>query len=290
MIGVDDLDVGVGDDVLGLDHALVAALDADGLPLAWVQVFTRGRPGRSVAYPIPYEIPHQLFEEVQQPNHLRKGSLRSVNSTQHGFWRESFVDELAYSAGRDPLDYRLALLRNDPRSSRVLNEAAARAEWGSSPPPGIGRGIALHVEYGSAIAIVIEASWRESRIDVHRACAVIDCGELVHPDTAGQQIEGGIVMGLSTAIDEEITIAHGAVEQQLFSDYRILTLADTPQIDVHFIDSDAPPGGLGELGVPAAAPALANALFMATGRRLRRTPFNSALRELTMGAMTQKQP
>jgi isoquinoline 1-oxidoreductase beta subunit len=264
---------------------ITAALGTDGLPLAWSEVFIEGRPGRSIAYPIPYEIPHQLFEEISAPNHVRKGPLRSVNATQHGFWRESFVDELAHAAKRDPLEYRLALLRNNPRARRVLEEVAARSKWKEPLPPGVGRGVALHIEYESVIAQVVEASWTNSCAKVHRVVAVVDCGELVHPDTASQQIEGAVIMGLSTAIAEEITIANGAAVEKFFSDYRIFTLADTPVIEVHFLPSSAPRGGLGELGVPAAAPALANALFAATGLRARRTPLNAALGELHNGAV-----
>jgi isoquinoline 1-oxidoreductase beta subunit len=259
---------------------ITAALGADGLPSAWSEVFIEGRPGRSIAYPIPYEIPHQLFEEVSAPNHIRQGPLRSVNATQHGFWRESFMDELAHAARRDPLEYRLALLKNDPRARRVLEEISTRSNWGQPLSTGVGRGVALHIEYESVIAQVVEASWTAAGVKVHRVVAVVDCGELVHPDTAAQQIEGAVLMGLSHAVAEEITIANGAVVERFFSDYRIFTLADTPVIEVHFLDSSSPRGGLGELGVPAAAPALANAVFAATGLRARRTPLNSALIEL----------
>lgn len=259
---------------------ITAALGFDGLPTAWSEVFVAGRSGKSIAYPIPYDIPHQLFEEVAAPNHIRNGPLRSVNATQHGFWRESFLDELAYAARRDPIDYRLALLKNNPRARRVLEEIAVRSNWKQSLPAGIGRGVALHIEYESVIAQVVEASWTDSGVKVHRVVAVVDCGERVHPDTAAQQIEGAVIMGLSTAVAEEITVANGAVVEQSFSDYRIFSLADTPSIEVHFLDSSAPRGGLGELGVPAAAPALANALFAATGLRARRTPLNAALVEL----------
>ena len=259
---------------------ITAALGPDGLPIAWSEVFTEGRAGRSIAYPIPYQIPNQLFEQVRAPHHIRIGPLRSVNATQHGFWRESFIDELAHVAHQDPLHYRLALTKNDPRAQRVLQEAAARSDWERPLPPGVGRGVALHIEYESVIAQVVEASWEPNGVKIHRVVAVVDCGDLVHPDTAAQQVEGATIMGLSNAVAEEINIAEGAVVEKLFSDYRIFTLADTPAIEVHFLGSDAPRGGLGELGVPAAAPALANALFAATGLRARRTPLNSALREL----------
>ena len=259
---------------------ITAALGDNGLPLAWSQVFIEGRSGRSIAYPIPYDIPHQLFEEVAAPNHVRTGSLRSVNSTQHAFWRESFIDELAQAAARDPLEYRLSLLASDARARRVLQMVAEHSNWGRALPQGWGRGVALHMEYGTALAEVVEASWTSSGVKVHRVVAVVDCGALVHPDTAAQQVEGAIVMGLSNAVAEEITLAQGAVVEKLFTDYRIFTLADTPQIEVHFLPSTAPKGGLGEAGVPAAAPALANALFAATGRRARRTPLNKVLAEM----------
>ncbi|HEY8507608.1 MAG TPA: molybdopterin cofactor-binding domain-containing protein [Steroidobacteraceae bacterium] len=257
-----------------------AAIGVDGLPFAWSQVYIEGRPGRSIPYPLPYSVPHQSWEEVAAPHHVRRGPFRSVNHTQHTFWRESFVDELAHAAKRDPLEYRVAMLGANARAREVIAALAERAEWSKPLPPGHGRGFALSTDYGSIIALAVEASWPGDHAKVHRAVAVVDCGEVIHPDCAAQQIEGGILMGLSSALDEEITIRDSQVVERSFTDYRIMRLAQTPEIDVHFMSSDATPGGLGEVGVPPAAPALANALFQATGMRARQTPLNKTLREM----------
>jgi isoquinoline 1-oxidoreductase beta subunit len=259
-----------------------ASLGADTLPAAWEQVFIEGRTGRSIAYPLPYAIPKQLIQEVAAPNHLHKGPFRSVNHTQHAFWRESFIDELAHATQRDPLEYRLAMLGHDARARRVVEQVAKLSNWSESLPTGVGRGIALSIDFGSIIALVVEASWTGSGVKVLRAVACVDCGPLVHPNCAAQQVEGGIIMGLSSAIDEEITIEAGAVVERSFADYRIMTLAQTPDIEVHFLNGYGPIGGLGEVGVPPAAPALGNALFSVTGLRARQTPLSAAMRELVV--------
>ena len=168
---------------------------------------------------------------------------------------------------------------------KVLDTAARTRRAGVAQlAEGRGRGIALVESFGSIVALVIEASPgsapgdtdRQQRPRVHRATAVVDCGTVVHPDTARAQIEGGIVMGLSAAIGEAITIEHGATVQRNLHEYPLLKLAEAPRIDVHFLASDAPWGGIGEVGLPPAAPALANALFAATGVRLRRLPLTAA--------------
>ena len=205
---------------------------------------------------------------------MRTGSWRSVAHTQHGFYTESFIDELARAAGRDPFEYRRDLLAPGSRHRRVLETAADKAGWGTPLAPGVGRGIALVESFGSVVAHVVEASIAEDGMPrVHRVTAAVDCGEVCHPDTATAQVEGAIVMGLSAAIGEEITIADGAVVQENFPAYPIMTLAQAPpRIDVHFVRSDGPWGGLGEPGVPPVAPALANALFAASGKRRRSLP------------------
>lgn len=253
---------------------LQAALGADGKPVAWSQAYIDGVPSRVESFHIPYTIAHQSFRAVDSRHHVRLGSWRSVNHTQHGFWIESFIDELAHAAGRDPFDYRRDLLPAGSRARVVLETAAAKANWGSALPPGIGRGIALVESYGSVVAEVIEAALgADGTPVVHRVVAAVDCGDVCHPDTATQQVEGAIVMGLSAAIAERITIERGAVVQTNFTDYRLLTLARTPpRIEVHFVKSDGPWGGLGEPGLPPVAPALANALFAASGRRFRDLP------------------
>lgn len=202
----------------------------------------------------------------------------AASTTQHGFWTESFVDELAHAALRDPFEYRRSLLPAGSRERAVLETAAAKADWGSALPAGVGRGIALVESYGSIVAEVVEAALApDGRPRVRRVVAAVDCGDVVNPDTATAQVEGAIVMGLSAAIAERVDIEGGAAVQTNFPDYPIMTLATTPDVEMHFVRSDAPLGGLGEPGVPPAAPALANALFAATGRRFRQLPIVAAM-------------
>jgi isoquinoline 1-oxidoreductase beta subunit len=264
-----------------------AALGADGRPTAWWQVFVDNPAveGRNPAHAIPYAIPSQSMRSLAVPSHVRVGTWRSVAHSQHGFYTESFIDELAHAAGQDPFAYRRDLLPAGSRYRRVLQAAATNAGWGEALPTGVGRGIALVESFGTIVAHVVEASvGPRGTPRVHRVTAAVDCGVAVHPDTAAAQVEGAIVMGLSAATAEEITIDAGRVVQQSFPDYPILTLADTPpRIDVHLLESDGPWGGLGEPGVPPVAPALANALFAATGRRLRSLPLGAGARRLAAG-------
>jgi isoquinoline 1-oxidoreductase subunit beta len=194
-----------------------------------------------------------------------------------GFYNESFIDELAQAAGEDPYQFRRKHLPEGSRHRAVLDAVAKRSGWGSALPGGVGRGIAIVESFGTIVAEVIEATVREDGSpQVLKAWAVVDCGTTVNPLNAEAQIAGGMIMGLSSAIGEEITLAKGAVVQGNFNDYSILKLADAPpMIDVHFIDSGAKIGGIGEPGVPPASPALANALFAATGKRIRTLPLRT---------------
>jgi isoquinoline 1-oxidoreductase beta subunit len=270
-----------------LTARLRAALGPDGRPLAWSQVYIDNPAveDRGAAYAIPYLIPSRSIRAVSLRSHVRVGTWRSVAHSQHGFYAESFIDELAHAAGQDPFAYRRDLLPVGSRHRRVLETAAEKADWGETLPRGVGRGIALVESFGTIVAHVIEASLgARGHPRVHRVTAAVDCGDVCHRDTAAAQIEGAVVMGLSAAIAEEITIDAGAVVQRNFSEYPLLTLAETPpRIDVHFLASDAPWGGLGEPGLPPVAPALANALFAATGRRLRTLPLAAAARRLAAG-------
>jgi isoquinoline 1-oxidoreductase subunit beta len=258
-----------------------AALGADGMPTAWWHTYIDvPGPGRNDGFLTPYAIPNQLIQAVRSRTHVRTGTWRSVAHSQHAFWSESFIDELAAAAGRDPFEYRRDLLPAGSRERRVLEIAAERAGWGTPVPAGAGRGIALVDSFGTAVAHVIEASPGQRGVPlVHRVTSVVDCGDVCHPDTATAQVEGAIVMGLSAAIAEQITLERGAVVEKNFPDYPLLTLAQTPpRIDVHFVTSDGPWGGLGEPGLPPVAPALANALFAATRRRARMLPLVAANR------------
>jgi isoquinoline 1-oxidoreductase beta subunit len=250
-----------------------AVLDGTGRVQAWRQRFIDTPELINEGFPLPYAIANQQIEAVAAPTHVRYGAWRSVAHSQHGFFTESFVDELAAAARQDPLAFRRMHLPPGSRHRRVLDEAAQRAGWGTALPAGHARGIALVESFGSVVAEVIEASVDAAgRPKVHKVTAVVDCGFVVHCDTAAQQVEGGILMGLSAALGEAITVKDGAVVQRSFPDYPILRMHQVPEIDITFVESDGPLGGLGEVGVPPVAPALANAIHACTGQRIRELP------------------
>jgi isoquinoline 1-oxidoreductase beta subunit len=250
-----------------------SALDAEGLPISWTSHFTGAAfLDARAATPI-YRIDDPNILVAEAPVHLRTGSWRSVASSQHGFFMESFIDELAHAAARDPLEYRSALLRHKPRHRAVLERAAAMAGWGTALPEGHARGIAIVECFGTTVAEVAEVSIeRGAAVRVHRVHAAVDCGIVVNPDQALAQVQGAIVFGLSAALFHEITVRNGAVVQSSFPDYDMIRLANAPRVAVEFLASDAPMGGLGEPGVPPIAPAVANAVFALTGQRLRSLP------------------
>ena len=253
-----------------------ATLDEKGQVQAWQQRFIDSPELINEGFPLPYPIANQRIDSVAAPTHVRFGAWRSVAHSQHGFFTESFIDELAVAAKRDPLEFRRMHLPADSRHRRVLDEAARLAGWGTPLPPGHARGIALVESFGSVVAEVIEASMGANVPKVHRVTAVVDCGFVVHRDTGAAQVQGGIIMGLSAALGEAITIKDGAVVQRSFPDYPILRMEEVPAIEVTFLESDGPLGGLGEVGLPPVAPALANAIYAATGRRIRSLPIRSA--------------
>ena len=222
---------------------------------------------------VPYDIPDFKARHHEYISNQVNAYWRSVNASQHGFFNESFVDELAHAAGADPYQFRRNHLKAGSRQLLVLDTVAKRAGWGTPLPEGRARGIAMVESFGTIVAEVVEASLKEDGTPkVHKAWAVVDCGTTVNPVNAAAQIEGGLIMGLSAAIGEQITLNKGVVEQSNFNDYPILKLADAPDVDVHFIESGANIGGIGEPGLPPAAPALANALFAITGKRIRQLP------------------
>ncbi|MEJ2345768.1 MAG: molybdopterin-dependent oxidoreductase [Gammaproteobacteria bacterium] len=247
-------------------------LDRDGWPLAWWQ---RGA-GAGVAgeawAQCPYEIPHLHTEFVAVDTPLPAGAWRSVGAGQDAFAVESFIDELARAAGRDPFEYRRALLGDAPYHRAVLESAAEKAGWGTPAPAGHYRGIAAYRSFGSYAAEVAEVSVHAGVINVHRVVCAVDCGRIVNPDTVRAQMEGGIAFGLSAALKEAVVVENGRVPQGTYQDYPILTFAEMPEVEVHIIRSDGPPGGAGEPGVPPIAPAVANAVAAATGIRLRGLP------------------
>jgi len=249
-----------------------ATLDGGGRPLYWSHRFTGGLGDGAAAKPV-YGVDDLDVKGAGMPEHLRTGAWRSVAASQHGFFVESFADELAHAAGQDPVAFRLALLEHEPRHHAVLARVAEMADWGSTPPEGRARGVALVESFGSIVAQVAEVSVEANdQVRVHRVFAAVDCGIAVNPQQAQAQVQGGIIFGTSAALFHEITVQGGAVVQRNFPDYDMVRLANAPRITVSFVESDALIGGLGEPGVPPVAPAVANAVFALTGRRLRDLP------------------
>lgn len=227
----------------------------------------------------PYEMPAEFVDYVRhEPDGMNTSWWRGVGPTHNLFVVESFVDELAAAAGKDPVEFRRSMLRKNPRALAALDLAAEKSGWGDKSPTGVGRGISLQFAFGTYLSCVVEVEVSPSReIILRRAVVALDCGMTVNPDTVRAQIEGGLILGLGTAMYNEITVAGGAVEQSNFHDYRALRMNEAPKIEVHLIRGDESPGGVGEAGTAAAAPALGNAIFAATGKRLRRLPFASGL-------------
>jgi isoquinoline 1-oxidoreductase beta subunit len=222
----------------------------------------------------PYAVPHFDLRYARQEIGLDVGYMRSVSHAPNCFAVETSIDELAALGSRDPVEFRLALLADKPRHTRVLTEIAERAGWGR-PPKGRHQGIAFMEGYTSHIAQVAEISIEDGRLKVHRITCVIDCGQVINPRIVESQIESGILYGLSAALWGDIKLREGRVLQSNFNDYRVLRLSEAPPIEVHIVPSDAKPGGIGETGVPPVAPAVCNAIFAATGKRLRSLPINA---------------
>ncbi|HVD76229.1 MAG TPA: xanthine dehydrogenase family protein molybdopterin-binding subunit, partial [Vicinamibacteria bacterium] len=202
--------------------------------------------------------------------------LRSVGHSHTAFVMETFVDELAHAAGQDPLEYRRRLLSEHPRHVGVLNLAAEKAGWGRPLAGGRVRGLAVHESFGSWMAQVAEVSVASGRVRVHRIVCAVDCGICVNPAGVRAQVEGAVAFGLSAALYGELTFKDGRVQQSNFHDYPILRLNEMPDVEVHIVPSSEKAGGIGEPGVPPVAPAVANAIFAATGKRLRQLPFRLA--------------
>lgn len=263
-----------------------AALDATGAPtalharVACPSIMARVAPARDGVDhsavdgldEFPYAIPHQLVEYARVETPVPVGFWRSVGKSQNAFVREAFLDELARASGADPLAFRLALLRERPRHTAVLREAARMASWDTAPPAGRHRGLALHEAYDSIVAQVAEISLGPRGVRVHEVYCAVDCGIVINPDTVEAQMQSAVSFGLAAALHGEITIRAGRVEQKNFRDYRVPTLASSPAIHVSLIESSAAPGGVGEAGTPPIAPAVANAVSAATGVPVRRLP------------------
>jgi isoquinoline 1-oxidoreductase beta subunit len=219
-----------------------------------------------------YAIAHQSHRQVAYDSPVPLGFWRSVGHSMNAFFSESFMDECAHAAGTDPYDFRRTLLQTHPRHLKVLETAAQRAGWGTSLPAGRARGIALHQSFGSIVAQVAEVSLDAGQIRVHKVWCAIDCGFAVNPNIIAQQMESSVVFGLTAALHGEITLKDGAVEQGNFGDYAMVRMPQAPWVETTIIASSEPPSGVGEPGTPPIAPAVANALFTLTGKRLRALP------------------
>lgn len=227
------------------------------------------------AFELPYAIPHLSVHQVRSKTPVPIGFWRSVGHSYNAFFTECFIDELAHAARKDPYEYRRSLLKDQPRHKAVLELAATKADWSAALPAGRARGIALHESFGSICAQVAEISLVDGVPRVHRVVCAIDCGTVIHPDTVEAQMQSAIVFGLSAALFGEITIRDGRVEQNNFPNYDVIKLATMPVVETHIVPSEAPPGGVGEPGTPPIAPAVANALFALTRKRVRKLPLSA---------------
>jgi isoquinoline 1-oxidoreductase beta subunit len=225
----------------------------------------------------PYDIPHQRIAYGRREPGPQIWFWRSVGHSQNGFFSEGFIDELAAAAGKDPFEFRRAMLSKSPRHKAVLELAARRSGWGTPLPAGMGRGIAVVSSFGSYVAEVAEVSVGADGVPkVHRVVAAVDCGMTVNPLTIERQVESAIVYGLSAALYGRITHKDGRVQQGNFNDYPVLRISQMPKVEVHIVPSSEKPGGIGEPGTPPIAPAVVNAIYAATGKRLRSLPIDTA--------------
>jgi isoquinoline 1-oxidoreductase beta subunit len=279
---------------------IAADQDARGKPVAWTHkivgpsilarwappAFKDGLDGDAVdgSAQLLYDIPAIQVEYVRHEEPVLNTTFwRGVGPTHNTFVVESFIDELAAAAHRDPLAYRLALLGKSPRAKAVLETAATAAGWGRKLPAGQGRGISfLYSGWDTYVAEVAEVAVASSGdVRVNRMVCAVDCGTVINPDTVKAQMEGGIIFGISGALYGEVTLKNGRVEQSNFDNYRVLRINESPTIEVHLVRNNETPGGVGEPGTAATAPALANAVFAATGKRIRRLPLQKALQSST---------
>ena len=275
-------------------NAMSAGLDATGKPVFWQHrivspsimaglgpaLFGGAPPPDRLddsategAHTLPYDTQNLYVDWVPINPGVPVGFWRSVGSSHTAFSTECFLDELAHAAGKDPYEFRLPLLAKHPRHAGALKLAAEKAGWGRPLPKGMGRGIAVHESFSSYVAEVAEVSVdKAGQVKVHRVVIAVDCGQVVNPDTVAAQMEGGMVYGLTAAIYGEITLKDGRVEQNNFYDYKMLRMNEMPKCEVHIVPSKEKHGGVGEPGTPPIAPAVVNAIFAATGKRIRRLP------------------
>jgi isoquinoline 1-oxidoreductase subunit beta len=270
-----------------------AGLDVKGMPVAWNNRFA----GSSViarwlppafnngldpdttegAIDLVYALPNLHVEYVRvEPPGIPTAFWRSVGPSHNVFVVESFMDELAAAAKQDPLAYRLALLDKTSRAKAVLTLAAEKAGWGKPLPERSGRGVSLQHVFASYLAMVAEVEVsKDGSVRVRRVVCAVDCGTAVNPDTIQAQIQSAIIFGITAVLHGQITLKDGRVEQSNFHDYEMLRMNEAPAIEVHIVQSSEPPGGMGECGTSAIVPAVANAVFAATGKRLRKMPIDA---------------
>ena len=252
-----------------------AAFDSSGLVRGWQNRFTGPVQTPGAAH-IPYAIDNQSIRVVDGTTHIPIAAWRSVDHSQQTFFTESFIDEVAHRAGKNPYQFRLDLLSGHPRHRRVLETAAEAAGYGRDLPEGHALGIAVQESFGSVVAEIAEVSMGEDRRPiVHKVTCAIDCGFAVNPDSAAAQIESGIIFGLTAAMYGEITIEGGRVAQNNFPDYEMVRMATSPEIDVHILESDNTLGGFGEPATPPIAAAVTNAIYILTGQRVRELPIKN---------------
>ena len=270
-------------------NQLAASLGADGKPMAMTfRVASQSITGRLFGLPpealdafmaeaaVPaYNIPATRHDVVKHDAGLRVGYWRAVSHNMNAFANESFIDELAAAAKQDPVAYRMSMLQGQPRFLNVLKLAAEKSGWGTAAPAGRSRGVALMEGYETYMAQVAEISLVGGEPKVHRVTVVADLGRMVNPDTVEAQIQSSIIFGLSAALWGEITVDKGRVQQTNFNTYRIMRSNEAPQIDIVLVDSTEKPGGIGEPATALIGPAVANAMFAGTGKRVRRMPFTA---------------
>ena len=250
-------------------------LSEDGKLVSYNNVFTQRHDPAEASVPGIYSIPNTLVRVAEADLHLGFSAWRSVDHSQHGFFIESFIDEAAEAAGQDPLAYRLAMLSEAPRHRAVLEKVAELSDWGAETEDGIAKGVAIVESFGTIVAQVVEVDMSSGNPAMKKVWAVCDAGYVMNPDGFRNQIEGGIVFALTAAMYGELDLVDGAVEQSNFHDYKMLRMNEAPDIQVEIINSGpVPVGGAGEPGVPPAAPALTNAIFAATGERIRELPLS----------------
>lgn len=256
---------------LATTSRFVAGLDENGYPIAWVNRYVNKHEPAEAPH-IPYAIANQSIEWVESKLHVPFGPWRSVDHSQHGFFTESFIDELAVKAGVDPYRYRRQLLEAAPRHRAVLDAAAKLGNWGSWSGPGKGQGISLQKSFGTIVAQVVDVRVDGGKVKVERVACAVDAGFAINPDGLKAQMESGIIYGLTAALYGEISITEGRVKQSNFHDYQMVRMDEAPEIETVIINGGGTLGGAGEPGTPGIAPALANAIYQATGKRARQMP------------------